>query len=656
MIRFALIGLTASAFGVASASPGVESSCPASTPPSCLETFSVSQNGDGSNPTGISLATAWNVDDFNDDDNWTDTVGLAGEIGPGDCVTLRGSINGRLVPQRSGTAANPITFLGTGATIVRNEFVIDTSITGWTFEMLTPNGDAIYSKNISADLPTYGIVVRGFFENGGLSYNGRGDCSAGTFGNVLDGPGQWCRGPAGGPTDMIWYTPVGGSPGLVQSVTGSAIPIFDAQVPTHTESAFFLKTGIAHLHFRDLEITRANGAFATGSTPTQAGTGAGDIEISCITAHNLPTLAMSFTRSRDRIKVYNSIIRNATDGVYFSAGAGNLHEVKGNEIYNLALFSINGVGTNLDGHAVAARGIGDGTEAYGLLIEENELYNGESIVYVNAIVDGGLIRSKGIIVRYNSIHDALAGADGRVTDNAVCATFGGANLDEVTDILIAYNEFYNCGSDALPEEAPSGFGIVVQNVVDLNVHHNAIYNFRDAGFRSKAGGMKSVEFKNNIVSFDGEDSAGVELAQELVQLAGMDPDAYANLDFSNNLYEIRCNAPCTPQTVGRTFRCLIPDPNSSGFGTKAVNFDEWKDTSVCVVPVGELDSFIDDPMFISLPNGLDISPTSPAVDEALDLGYTRDIEGSPVPEPGGGTIPDVGAYEKVQNLPPGGSR
>lgn len=636
----------------AEAAPGVDTRCPTGVPTvSCIEAFSVSQHGDGSNPTGNSAATAWDISSFNDPNNWTDTVGTANKIGPGDCVTVLGSISGQLVPQRSGTTSNPITIVGDGQAVVSNEYVIDTSGTDWHLEMEATQGlDPIYSKDISANLPQpQDFIIRGFFEDTGVSYNGRGTCGPTDFSSVLNASGQWCRG-VGSSQGTVWYTPASGAPGLIQSVTGGVKSLTEAQVASDIASAFFLEAGVSHINIRDLEISRAYGAIFTS--------GVGDLEIRCLTVDNIPGSALLFTQSLDRIEVIDSIIRNASDGVYFGrGGAGNLHVVRGNEIYNMGLFSVNGVGTNrnIDGHAVAARGVGDGSASYGLLVEENDLYNAESIVYVNDVCDmpdpcSEHIASEGIVVRYNKIHDAVDGADEN-DDSRSCLVLAGMDPDApgVTDALVHHNEIYNCGNTPPLPFTTVSVGIAVRNVDSLKIHHNSIYNFFTNALRSSGqrAGMRNVEFKNNIVSFD-DDAPGT---RRLAFLGGADPSAYSNLAFDSNLYEIRCDS-CDAEALPNTFHCIqqigVDGNGNPVFDGQNVSFDHWRDVDECISDFGEQHSFIADPAFVNLPDDLDISAVSPAVGEGLDLGYPRDIEGNPVPMPVA-TAPDIGAYEKTQS-------
>lgn len=244
------------------------------------------------------------------------------------------------------------------------------------------------------------------------------------------------------------------------------------------------------------------------------------------------------------------------------------------------------------------------------LIEYNDISKcNEGIVfYLDETMD-----SYNNIVRYNYIHDL------NDQGNAFGMSFSGDTNSYDADH--SGNKIYN--NIIIGNQRAGGRGLYWKWSEPAEVYNNVFYNF-DVGVRTAGtGGFRSsIKLRNNIFL-----SMGTYMIR--VTASGGTPGVDYTIDSDYNIfYPISGNQ-------------FYLDDNE---GEITTNFAGWQSISKSGFTF-DPHSLTAGPLFVD-PANIDfhVLAGSPAIDAALDVGLTRDFEGTPVPQ---GNRPDIGAYEYI---------
>jgi len=213
----------------------------------------------------------------------------------------------------------------------------------------------------------------------------------------------------------------------------------------------------------------------------------------------------------------------------------------------------------------------------------------------------------------------------------MCVSLSSSTTSRLTDVTLRYNRIHDCGDGWLKNCAVDG----------IRVHHNlfngavsAIYNEGvETHIDCPAGAVDGVYANNTIIVSDGDwgtcfynDDAS--FSSFVNNICVHDVADYALSSVSIN----------EPQVDYNVFYSTISSPRSFHWnGVDYSSFEEYQDAR----GGGNVHSIFDDPDFED--GSYTLLSSSPAVDNGLNLGFTRDIDGTPVPS---GEAPDIGAFER----------
>jgi len=184
---------------------------------------------------------------------------------------------------------------------------------------------------------------------------------------------------------------------------------------------------------------------------------------------------------------------------------------------------------------------------------------------------------------------------------------------------VQYNVMYDTGNGSA-DDTKSGIHINASH--DISVFNNTIYDPREYGLHLQGeaapGQTYNITFKNNIVALS--NTYAVQSEDVNVLTTGM--------DFDKNCYYF---------TSG-----TMADWNGTGYAA----LSNWQ-TGL----TQDLESIDTDPLFINDNPSSDydfhLQSTSPCIDTGVNVGLTRDFEGSGIVG-----LPDIGAYEYQYIIPP----
>ncbi|KYK26816.1 hypothetical protein AYK26_04485 [Euryarchaeota archaeon SM23-78] len=311
---------------------------------------------------------------------------------------------------------------------------------------------------------------------------------------------------------------------------------------------------------------------------------------------------MGFRNKNHHIEMINNDIAWAQNGIGFSVDPVDSPDVphhitfSNNTIHHIAQRICDG-----DAHAIWGQGSRD------IIIENNIMYNtGTGITFYNWDYQQSM---KNMTVRYNWVYN---------THTTGCGNSRGIE--------------FNCGEGQGPDTNGECYG----NIVGPNVS--------DVGYRYKWTELS--EFYNNVcydcgISFYISSTLlPYYVSAKLRNIISLNPRQthiyYAST--AEGSYIIDSDYNIFYPISGDQF--YFRDENGWGY----MNFTEWQALSKqnCTF---DPHSIITDPLFVNPDKGdFHLKPGSPAIDTGVDVWFSTDFEGNPVPQ---GSRPDIGALEYI---------
>jgi hypothetical protein len=225
---------------------------------------------------------------------------------------------------------------------------------------------------------------------------------------------------------------------------------------------------------------------------------------------------------------------------------------------------------------------------------------------------GVLLQGDGTVVAYNTISGSDAFSYDYGHDGAAVEVYGGQRNHIHHNLAIDNDAFSELGN------ARSSDNTFAYNVVRSSLPAAVFLVTR--GANSGYGPVLRTTLYNNSVVLTGASSEG------FVCHAGCGPDI---LTMRNNIIQ-------AVRKVGYADAPFDEDHNLYFGGARQFAMGDR--------------SLAGDPLFVDEAGGnLRLRSSSPAIDRGVDVGYANDIDGAPVPAPGGSDrppAPDLGAYER----------
>jgi len=306
---------------------------------------------------------------------------------------------------------------------------------------------------------------------------------------------------------------------------------------------------------------------------------------------------IDFWDGHHNMEIINCELAWASNGIYLISSTNNSpsnYLIKGNYIHDIGVLPYH---QNGDAHCVGVQGGHNG------VIEDNICERCGSGPLFYTFTRQELMNT---IVRRNLVKD--------------CHNLGGAT---------GYGISTQCNNDARADKSGNKF---YQNIVtnctvggrfhyeyEQEVFNNVFHNCLDglASGRNYNGKGAKVKLRNNIF-----------LDNRRYQIRWYSGARNYTLDTDYNIYY--------PDGPDKFWVAYVGEVDFAGFqATQGVNGEGIRGPH----------SIVADPMFVDPDNGdFHLRPGSPAIDMGIDLGFTTDLEGTPVPQ---GTRPDVGAFEYI---------
>jgi hypothetical protein len=278
-------------------------------------------------------------------------------------------------------------------------------------------------------------------------------------------------------------------------------------------------------------------------------------------------------------------------------------------------------------------GIAVNSGAHNVVVQNNEMTK-----------DGEGVQVKGAnaLITHNYIHDMSMVLNTPGGDDDYGAT--GVILSGSSNTEVSYNRFVNCVAPSYDYGTDGGAIEFWSDVSGANVHHN--YSTNANGFFEIGGGsVKDVTIAYNVSDRDNMDFA-------VLHLSGTFKSTISNFKVDNN----------TMVRSDGWYRLLVfdgetPPPsfyfrnnvvysntgvaNADGFTHDNNIYYLYGEAGLGNISLGSGESQTD-PKFENLSGGdYHLTSDSPAIGAGLNLGYTSDFDGNPIPE---GKAPDAGAY------------
>jgi len=268
----------------------------------------------------------------------------------------------------------------------------------------------------------------------------------------------------------------------------------------------------------------------------------------------------------------------------------------------------------------------------GLIIRNNVIRNAE--LQHGIYLDGTL-----------GLHNATIEANEIYGNKDMCVQFNSNGVERLTKITLRYNKLHDCGKGGVNNIGVNG----------LLAHHNliygdmpGIYNGCDGADSGCSAGATGGRYYNNTIATSG--SAWATCFEN--SSSSGSPDFK---EFKNNIcVHNATNGPVFSHE--ETSGSAISDYNvffsGPGASTQIVWNNQWY-ASFAEHKAGtgqDSNSLSGDPSLVDPVNfDFRLSQQSPAMDTGINLGFSRDIAGNPVPS---GAGPERGAFEQPLSQEP----
>jgi parallel beta-helix repeat protein len=255
-------------------------------------------------------------------------------------------------------------------------------------------------------------------------------------------------------------------------------------------------------------------------------------------------------------------------------------------------------------------------------------YEGTTIGVIGIEMHGS---SSNVTVYGNTVYNIFRGSSG--IDGV------GIFVDQTATDCDVYNNLVH---------TTDGTGIRVFKTNNADIHHNIVYDCgNNPGKDSQRSAMcvnqgHTINFYNNILS--PEEKYGIYL----YGTAGInthDINVKNNIVYEPTAYAIYVDQYSTTNIAGDYNDFYFTSGKCGHWaGTDYNTLANWQSGTS-----QDSNSIDFDPLFINAPNGdFHLQPNSPCIDAGVDMGFTQDFEGNPVPR---GSAPDIGAYEYASGIP-----